>query len=52
MDYAAAGGSYSAITALTNIPALLFAAYIYEVFLTDSDRGALKKITRNCSATQ
>jgi len=34
----AAGGSYSAITALTNIPALLFAAYIYEVFLTDSDR--------------
>ncbi|KAF8802053.1 aquaporin-like protein [Phlegmacium glaucopus] len=35
---AANGGTYAAIAALTNIPAILFAAYIYEVFLTDSDR--------------
>ncbi|KAG6820944.1 hypothetical protein H0H93_009180 [Arthromyces matolae] len=35
----AAGGSYSAITAFTNIPATLFGAFIYEVFLTDSDRA-------------
>jgi len=34
----AAGGRYAAITALVNIPAIIFAAYIYEVFLTDSDR--------------
>ncbi|KAF8071978.1 putative aquaporin 2 [Lyophyllum atratum] len=34
----AAGGPYSAIAALTNIPATLFAAFIYEFFLTDSDR--------------
>lgn len=34
----AAGGPYSAISALTNIPATLFAAFIYETFLTDSDR--------------
>ncbi|KAG6873949.1 hypothetical protein C0995_008988 [Termitomyces sp. Mi166 len=33
-----AGGAYSAISALTNIPAMLFAAFLYEFFLTDSDR--------------
>ncbi|KAF5327448.1 hypothetical protein D9619_004228 [Psilocybe cf. subviscida] len=35
---AAAGDSYSAITALVNIPATLFGALIYETFLHDSDR--------------
>ncbi|KAG5720242.1 Aquaporin-7 [Termitomyces sp. T112] len=34
----AAGDAYSAISALTNIPAMLFAAFLYELFLTDSDR--------------
>lgn len=34
----ASGGKYAALAALTNIPATLFAAFIYEVFLTDSDR--------------
>jgi len=34
----ASGGAYAAIAALTNIPAMLFAALIYELFLTDSDR--------------
>ncbi|KAF8910621.1 aquaporin-like protein [Gymnopilus junonius] len=34
----AKGSSYSAITALVNIPATLTAAFIYEFFLTDSDR--------------
>ncbi|KAF8232708.1 aquaporin-like protein [Tricholoma matsutake] len=34
----AAGGSYAAIAALTNIPATLVAACLYEFFLTDSDR--------------
>lgn len=34
----AAGGHYAAISALTNIPATLLAACIYEFFLTDSDR--------------
>jgi glycerol uptake facilitator-like aquaporin len=34
----AAGGSYAAIAALVNIPAIIFGAYLYEVFLTDSDR--------------
>ncbi|KJA26276.1 hypothetical protein HYPSUDRAFT_199026 [Hypholoma sublateritium FD-334 SS-4] len=33
----AKGTSYSAITALVNIPATLFAAFIYEIFLVDSD---------------
>jgi len=32
------GGRYAAIAALTNIPATLFAATLYEFFLTDSDR--------------
>jgi hypothetical protein len=35
----ATGGAYAAIAALTNIPATLLAVFIYEVFLTDSDRG-------------
>jgi len=35
---AAGGGPYGAIAALTNIPATLFAACIYEFLLTDSDR--------------
>ncbi|KAG6813922.1 hypothetical protein H0H92_005771 [Tricholoma furcatifolium] len=34
----AAGGKYAAIAALTNIPATLFGGFLYEVFLTDSDR--------------
>jgi len=34
----ASGGRYAALAALTNIPATLFAAFLYEVFLTDSDR--------------
>ncbi|KAF5381946.1 hypothetical protein D9615_004347 [Tricholomella constricta] len=34
----AAGGKYAAIAALTNIPATLLGAFIYEFFLTDSDR--------------
>lgn len=34
----AAGGSYSAVTALTNIPATLFGVVLYEIFLVDSDR--------------
>lgn len=34
----ASGGKYAAIAALTNIPATLFAAFLYEMFLTDSDR--------------
>lgn len=34
----AGGGKYAAIAALTNIPAMLLGAFIYEVFLTDSDR--------------
>ncbi|PPQ66558.1 hypothetical protein CVT24_007123 [Panaeolus cyanescens] len=34
----AGGGSYAAITALTNIPATLLAVVVYEVFLVDSDR--------------
>lgn len=34
----AAGGRYAAIAALTNFPATLFAALLYEVFLADSDR--------------
>ena len=35
----AAGGPYAAIAALTNIPATVVAACIYEFILTDSDRG-------------
>ena len=38
--FAATGGRYAAIAALVNIPAIVVGAYIYEVFLTDSDRGA------------
>ena len=35
----ASGGTYAAIAAVTNIPAMLFAAAMYEIFLTDSSRG-------------
>ena len=35
----AAGGNYAMIAALLNIPAMLFGAFLYEIFLTDSDRG-------------
>ena len=42
MGFAAAGGPYAAIAALVNIPAIIFGAYMYEIFLTDSDRGAFK----------
>ncbi|KAF8173219.1 putative aquaporin 2 [Mycena galopus ATCC 62051] len=34
----AAGGSYAAIAALTNIPATLLAFVVYELMLSDSDR--------------
>lgn len=47
MGFAAAGGGYAAIAALVNIPAIIFGAYLYEIFLTDSDRGAffyIKKV--------
>ena len=37
----ASGGKYAALAALTNIPAMLFAALLYEIFLTDSSRGAI-----------
>ena len=36
---AAAGGAYAAIAALTNIPATIFAAFLYEFFFVDSDKG-------------
>lgn len=36
----AAGGAYAAIAALTNIPATMIGALIYEFILTDSARGA------------
>ncbi|KAJ3509003.1 hypothetical protein NLJ89_g5448 [Agrocybe chaxingu] len=38
MSVWAAGGRYAAIAALTNIPATLFAVFLYEFFLADSDR--------------
>jgi len=34
----ARGDSYAAIAALANIPAMLFAAFLYEFFIVDSDR--------------
>jgi len=34
----ASGGTYAALAALTNIPAMLFGVLIYEVFFTDSSR--------------
>jgi hypothetical protein len=37
----ASGGKYAAVAALTNIPAMLFAIILYEIFLTDSARGAV-----------
>ncbi|KDQ59275.1 hypothetical protein JAAARDRAFT_128206 [Jaapia argillacea MUCL 33604] len=35
----ASGGTYAAIAALTNIPAMILAATCYEFFFTDSSRG-------------
>jgi len=35
---AASGGKYTAIATLTNIPATIFGVFLYEIFLTDSDR--------------
>ena len=35
----ASGGSYAAIAALTNIPAMFLAYIIYEFLLMDTDRG-------------
>jgi len=35
----AAGGRFAAIAALTNIPATIFAAGLYEIFLADSDKA-------------
>ncbi|KAF8583721.1 aquaporin-like protein [Ramaria rubella] len=35
---AASGGTYAAIAALTNIPAMLLATLVYELILTDSSR--------------
>jgi len=34
----ASGGNYAALAALTNIPATIFGAFLYEFFLTDSSR--------------
>jgi len=34
----ASGGKYAALAALTNIPAMLLAVLLYELFLTDSSR--------------
>ena len=51
MGFAAAGGGYAAIAALVNIPAIIFGAYLYEIFLTDSDRGAFFYIKKVFLAT-
>jgi len=49
----AAGGPYAAIACLTNIPATILAAFIYEFFLTDPDRAVtgshMEYITYNMS---
>lgn len=54
----AAGGSYAAVAALTNIPATLLAYVLYELMLTDSDRGGytsirhlpiLRRYARSCA---
>ncbi|KIK70107.1 hypothetical protein GYMLUDRAFT_150949 [Collybiopsis luxurians FD-317 M1] len=44
---AAAGGHYAAIAALTSIPATLFGAFIYEIFLMDHARGTCPCIMRD-----
>jgi len=38
----ASGGTYAALAALTNIPAMLFGAFLYEFFLADSSRVVSK----------
>lgn len=42
----ASGGSYAALAALTNILGMLFAALLYEIFLVDSSRGAIRAVRR------
>ncbi|KAJ7231388.1 aquaporin-like protein, partial [Mycena haematopus] len=37
--FLAAGGSYAALAALTNIPATVLGCVVYELMLSDSDRG-------------
>ena len=44
----ASGGKYAALAALTNIPAMLFAALLYEFFLTDSLRGGFGIVRCAC----
>ena len=46
----ASGGTYAALAALTNIPAMLFAVFLYEFFLTDSSRGAIGIVCCTCHA--
>ncbi len=40
----ASGGAYAAIAALTNIPAILVGACLYELCLADSMRGIQKAL--------
>ena len=40
----ASGGKYAALAALTNIPAMLLAVLLYELFLTDSSRGGICRL--------
>ena len=47
----ASGGNYAALAALTNIPAMLLAASLYEFFLTDSSRGTISVFHRTCQHT-
>lgn len=51
MKFTASGGRYAAIAALTNIPATLFAAFLYEFFLSDSDRGLSTLLFREGALT-
>lgn len=37
--FIAKGTSFSAISALANIPATIFGVFVYEIFFVDSDRG-------------
>jgi hypothetical protein len=47
----ASGGNYAALAALTNIPAMLFAVLLYEIFLADSSRGLIIAVCLNCQCT-
>jgi len=44
--FVAKGGSYSAISALVNIPATMLGALIYELFIVDSDRGKKSSVVQ------